>query len=223
MSVKSPTSTGTQLPAWVDDLILSEALNSARLLLSRGYLHEVNNALAGIGTLAEALKGSTSEGVESSLELISAAANKSTLLERRVRSLYATGEFPSGLLLNEFLPQQRDIMELMLPRRQKFSIELADASAVVSLPASTLWSFISLSLYWASVKASEGLTVRLIRAQEGVALAFELQGACDESEASQTLCGRIESALELLAARHDIGFINSRGALLLALGKHLIK
>lgn len=224
MSPRQTLAPGHVLPEWVGQSLVSEAKLSATLVQYRGYLHEVNNALAGIGTLLEALQGADADTLQANLGLMTSAAQKATLLERRLRMLTAetTGnELTSGLVLEDFLAQNRDLMAMMLQRGQRLTMDTGQQHSVMILPASILWSLITVALYWARLKKSREISVRVIRASNSVALSIEL-GAEVEGDVDDVVgLERLETAMELLAQRHEVGFVGSRGAALFALGKYL--
>lgn len=125
----------------------------AQLKLYRGFLHEVNNALAGIGTLAEMMKArGNGEGAKTdskNLELMINATGRSAALQRRIRALYEPADFAFEIELSEFLLENQDLMELMLPHSQRLSFAIAPGvpQAVYCSP-NELWRWVSLMLLW---------------------------------------------------------------------------
>jgi len=126
----------------------------AQLALYRGYLHEVNNALAGIGTLAEMLKGAGDKGgsakpSEKNLELMVNATQRSATLQRRIRALYTDSDIAFDIEVSEFLEENKDLMELMLPHSQRLSFAIAPGVPVnACVHLEKLWEFVSLMLLW---------------------------------------------------------------------------
>lgn len=139
---------------------LSAKGSAAQLALYRGFLHEVNNALAGIGSLAEVLKDADNPVLGSNLDLMAKAANKATVLQRRIRMLYTEGE-AWEMDLVEFIRENKDLMELMLPRSQRLAVEVAMVSCIVKISVADLWRMISLMLLWAREGEAEGISLKL--------------------------------------------------------------
>lgn len=137
----------------------------AQLKLYRGFLHEVNNALAGIGTLAEMMKAKrkgegakteaktdskiNGEADSKNLELMINATGRSATLQRRIRALYEPSEITFDIELSEFLLENQDLMELMLPHSQRLSFAIAPGvPQAVNTSPDELWRWLSLMLLW---------------------------------------------------------------------------
>lgn len=170
--------------------VLQNKQLEAQIALYRGFLHEVNNALAGIGSLAEALKGSGIGTLDSSLDLIAKTAARSADLQRRLRALFSGAEIlPCDL--NQFLSQNKDLLELQLPRSQKIILQLSSTPVIVKISSEKLWRFISIILLWAKESGAKEICFQTCQRQ----LSFNvfslnetwkelLEGCMDELEAT---------------------------------------
>jgi hypothetical protein len=161
----------------------------AQLALYRGFLHEVNNAFAGIGGMAEVLKGSTTLALDSSLDMMAKAANKSTLLQRRIRAFYPPSSSSDmigsasaiDIDLVSFLKENKDLMELMLPRDGRFAFEFETDKKVVRASAENLWKIISLMLFWARESEAEKFGFKIdAKGDLSLQLLDEPKQSCDK-------------------------------------------
>lgn len=226
MTQRLSSFTAGQVPAWAMDSLLTTATTRAKESLYRGYLHEVNNALAGVGTLAQALKGEdyTANELDPQLDLIVDTLGKTTALEKRVRSIFSIidgNALPSAFSVRSFLEENKDILELLLPRSQRLSLDFPQDESVVNVEGELLWKFILVSLSWVRLSRSPEVTLRLVRSNNSAALSFELSSPVQLEESTQNELHEVEDALAYLARQNKVGFVNSQGALLFALGSYL--
>ena len=154
------------VPARGDVSYLKIKALEAQMALYRGYLHEVNNALAGIGSLAEVLKDSSGPVLSKNLDLIVNAASRSGILQRRIRALYSEDNIKIGINIPEFLNENKDLMELMLPREQRLNVEMSSKSGMVKTTPDRLWGLFSLVVLW--IKESESPKIGIICEENGI-------------------------------------------------------
>lgn len=174
-------------------LVSAEALENKHLqgqmALYRGFLHEVNNALAGIGSLAEALKGSQAQTLDASLELIAKTAGRSAELQRKIRCLYSAVDV-CECDLAAFAEQNKDVMELMLARSQKIQFsgvgfsnqpalqnekDVLRGHTVVKISGENLWKLFSLILVEA--KENQSPTLNFAFQKHGFSVDFEFSSS----------------------------------------------
>ena len=122
------------------------------ICLYRGILHEVNNTLAGVGTLAEVMKmsfsassASTSSGFTSSnlkekkdhgpnLDLMSSAVNRLSTLGRRARAFSdPSSSFPVNIAT--FVLENKDLIELILPPHQRLTFDIEGIERNLNQPS----------------------------------------------------------------------------------------
>jgi hypothetical protein len=200
VSAEEPLSTETV------DLLLGEALAQAHLALYRGYLHEVNNTLAGVGTLAEAMMGSPSDTVEANLELISSTMTRAISLEKRVRAVVNQPTSPIKMNAGEFAEGYRDLWELMLPRTVRLAWQSASAPMDVSPKSLVEVLLVAFTLARASSAATFSVTW-------SPSLTFDFGPLSPSADAH--LASRLERALGILAQR--AGFVWTQHARLVEL------
>lgn len=119
----------------------------AQVALYRGYLHEVNNALAGIGTLAELMQTMGPEGIRRNFALMAQATQRSAALQRRIRTLMSPG-VAVPCQLSSFVEENKDLIGLMLPHSQRLTFEIAQNEHIAEASPSLLWRWVSLLVIW---------------------------------------------------------------------------
>jgi hypothetical protein len=188
------------------DFFVSEALARAQVALYRGFIHEVNNAVGGVGTLAEAMKGSPSETIEVHLDLISSTMGKIAELEKRIRAMQSAPLSPVAFRVDLFVEPYRDLLELMLPRSVKVSWEL-EAVEVTKSPQRVLQ--LLMAAFALAREASQTFVVRL-----GREWAFDF----GQTPASTDSAGaaRMMRALEALGISAGFSFTKTPTGILLA-------
>jgi|GEM_PF-2287156 hypothetical protein len=124
----------------------------AQVLLYRGFLHEVNNSLAGIGSLAEVLKDSEGgPALSKNMELIIHAAYKSCDLQRKIRNLYAQHEEWIDIDLSAFLQDHKPLLELILHGEARVAAVLTNPG-ILRGKIDLLWNILSVGAIWAKEK-----------------------------------------------------------------------
>ena len=165
---------------------LREKQLEAQVFLLRGYLHEVNNALAGIGTLAEVMKGMGADTLVKNLDLMASATQRSASLQRRIRAFYTEINAPTSIEVGVFLHENSDLLQLMLPHSQRLTFEIGNKVSTVETSVEKLWGLFAVIVMWvrhsAATKAewvwseTGRLSVRLIAAQKTIETAQWKQG-----------------------------------------------
>ncbi len=177
-------------------LFLEKQILEAQVSLYRGFIHEVNNALAGIGTLAETLKGAQQDVLDPHLDLIIHASSKSAQLQRRIRTLMAQGGECTHRNVVEFLAGNKDLMDLMLPYDQRFRFEKEKCVAFeIKATDPSLWRLFSVLLGW-FVKSGAASAIFVTGAQNSLRLVLDGLPA-------ETMDARWADAMEILAAETE--------------------
>ena len=122
----------------------------AQLALYRGFIHEVNNTLAGVGTLAEALKGShDSMSISTNLDLIAHTTQKVACLQQRMRAMYPSAHNLRGATnLSELIDKNSDLLELMISRSYRVEFVLPDDSIMVRVSPESVWSILAMMMQY---------------------------------------------------------------------------
>lgn len=179
------------------DVFVGEALARAQVALYRGYLHEVNNTLAGVGTLAEAMKGSPAATMDANLELISSTMSRAIVLEKRLR---ATTNAPMSVVqmeVTEFITPYKEILELMLPRSVKIAWQISPAKLEAS--PQRLLNIMMVAFTLARESATSAFTVSV-----GAGISFGFGPLSPSSDAA--VVERLSRALEAMSVCAGFAF-----------------
>jgi hypothetical protein len=207
MSETFPTATATgSTVAEAVDFFVDEALSRAQVALYRGFIHEVNNAVGGVGTLAEAMKGSPQETIDVHLDLISSTMAKVAELEKRIRAMQSAPLSPVELNVGSFVGAYRDLLELMLPRSVKISWEME--SVEISKSPQRLLQLLMVAFALAR-ECSEAFCVRLGRK-------WEFDFGVSSASANPAVVARMTRALEALGISAGFAFEQTPTGVLLA-------
>jgi len=126
----------------------------AQVLLYRGFLHEVNNSLAGLGSLAEVLKDAEGDTLSKNMDLIIHAAYKSCDLQRKIRNLYTTHEESIDIDLSAFLQDHKPLIELIIRQQTRAAVVLGQPEIIHSR-IDQLWNLFALGAIWANDKQAQ--------------------------------------------------------------------
>jgi len=120
------------------DTLVKQSWKELSATMTRRFLHDFNNTIAGIYSLSElySIPGSSVETMTEAMGHIRKSAERAQLITKRIRSLIAVeNEEESFYDLENLLEEQREFLDALLPKTTTLDLRLSGASMTVRLDA----------------------------------------------------------------------------------------